>query len=260
LKRLIVNADDFGFTHDVNAGIIQAHREGILTATTLMANGDAFEDAVRLAQQTPSLDIGCHLVLVQGRSLSTGKPLPVDLKNVVLSLAARRIDAYREFRAQIEKIVAAGLNPSHLDSHKHTHLVPSVFMAAVRLAREFNIPYIRIPVPTRRFYASTARRYGVTMTDHLLGFRLTGSLTEQTLASTIQRLPKGTTELFCHPGYLGDELAAATTRLKASRVHELEALTSPRIRALLQQNGIHLTDFRSQARLTPEWQKSPEPR
>ena len=75
-KQLVVNADDFGFTPDVNQGIVEAHRGGILTATTLMANGAAFEDAVRLGRETPTLDIGCHLVLVSGRSLVSGKPLP----------------------------------------------------------------------------------------------------------------------------------------------------------------------------------------
>ena len=76
-KQLVVNADDFGFTPDVNQGIVEAHRRGILTATTLMANGAAFEDALRLARETPSLDVGCHLVLISGQSLSTGKPLPL---------------------------------------------------------------------------------------------------------------------------------------------------------------------------------------
>jgi len=71
----VVNADDFGFTPDVNQGIVEAHRRGILTATTLMANGAAFDDAVRLARETPALDIGCHLVLVGGASLATGRPL-----------------------------------------------------------------------------------------------------------------------------------------------------------------------------------------
>ena len=80
-KQLVVNADDFGFTPDVNAGIVEAHRDGILTATTLMANGDAFEDAVRLARETPTLDIGCHLVLIGGRSLVTRRSFPATRRN-----------------------------------------------------------------------------------------------------------------------------------------------------------------------------------
>jgi predicted glycoside hydrolase/deacetylase ChbG (UPF0249 family) len=81
------------------------------------------------------------------------------------------------------------------------------------------------------------------MTDHLLGFRLTGTLTEETFAAAIERLPEGTTEFFCHPGLLGPELAQASTRLKESRVRELEALTSPRIRALINAKEVRLGPF-----------------
>ena len=98
--RLIVNADDFGFTRDVNEGIVEAHRDGILTATTLMANGDAFEDAVALARATPSLDVGCHAVLVQGRSvLDASRALPATLKDLVRSLLRRELPVYEELRA-----------------------------------------------------------------------------------------------------------------------------------------------------------------
>lgn len=255
MKRLIINADDFGFTRDVNAGIIHAHRHGVLTSATLMANGDAFEDAVRLAKETPSFDIGCHLVLVQGRSLVTGNPFPETLRELMLSLLSRRTDIYRELRAQIEKIVSAGLRLTHLDSHKHTHIVPSVFRIVVRLAHEFGIPYVRLPldrsVPfvqlpsaaASRFYRGLARNYGVRMADHFIGFRQTGSLNEQTFRAVLERLPEGVTEFMCHPGFCGPELEKASTRLKQSRVRELEALTSPRIRELIDAQGIRLTGF-----------------
>lgn len=239
MKRLIINADDFGFTCDVNAGILQAHREGVVTSTTLMANGDAFEDAVRLARQTPTLDVGCHLVLVQGHSVLHGRPLP----ETPIQLILHKIDAYAELRAQIQKILAAGIRPTHLDSHKHTHLLPGVFRAVVRLAQEFSIPYVRRPLPSVQYYRRIAQASGVRMTDHLLGFRLTGTLTEDTLAAAIERLPEGETEFLCHPGLLGPELAQASTRLKESRVRELEALTSPRIRALISAKAIRLSPF-----------------
>jgi chitin disaccharide deacetylase len=249
LKRLIINADDFGFTHDVNAGIVHAHQEGVLTSTTLMANGDAFEGAVRLAFENPALDVGCHLVLVQGRSLLTGKPLPQNLQNVVLDVAAGRINPYDELRVQVEKILATGLRPTHLDSHKHTHILPQVFRATVRLAHEFNIPFVRLPVPAgsqnlvRRLYVRLAKNRNVAMTDHFLGFRLTGKLTEESFAHALQRIPEGLSEFMCHPGYLGAELQAASTRLKDSRLRELEALTSPRIRDIIAREPIHLTTF-----------------
>jgi predicted glycoside hydrolase/deacetylase ChbG (UPF0249 family) len=112
--------DDFGFTPDVNQGIVEAHRHGILTATTLMANGAAFDDALRLARQFPPLDIGCHLVLIGGRSLVTQKPFPVTVPRLVAALASREIRPYDELKAQVRRIVDAGVRPSHLDTHKHT--------------------------------------------------------------------------------------------------------------------------------------------
>lgn len=255
MKRLIINADDFGFTRDVNAGIVHAHREGVLTATTLMANGNAFDDAVRLAYENPALDIGCHLVLVQGISLVTGRPLPETPLQLLRTLAAGQMDVYAELRAQIEKIQDQGIRLSHLDSHKHTHIVPSVFRAVIRLAQEFEIPYVRLPLDhtTRlagaacqfadRYYRQFARGSKVQMTDHFLGFRLTGTLTEETFAAALRLIREGTTEFMCHPGFFGVDLQNAPTRLKQARVRELEALTSPRIRAVMDEEAIHLATF-----------------
>ncbi|MFL6451577.1 MAG: carbohydrate deacetylase [Bryobacteraceae bacterium] len=257
MRQLVINADDFGFTRDVNAGIVHAHREGVLTSTTLMANGDAFEDAVRLARETPTLDVGCHLVLVQGRSLITGRAFPETPREVVAALVRRHLDVYAELRAQIEKILAAGITPSHLDSHKHTHIVPSVFKVVIRLAQEFRIPFVRLPLdrtaPYAKFpcavadplYRRTGQRVDVRMTDHFIGFRLTGTLNEQSFASALGTLEQGSTEFMCHPGYLGSELRNAPTRLKEARVRELEALTSFRIREVLNETGIRLATFRT---------------
>jgi predicted glycoside hydrolase/deacetylase ChbG (UPF0249 family) len=178
-------------------------------------------------------------VLVQGPSVLDGHALP----ETPLRLLFERINAHTELRAQIQKILAAGIRPTHLDSHKHTHLLPGVFRAVVRLAKEFSIPYIRRPLPAIGLYRRLALASGIRMTDHLAGFRLTGTLTEDTFAATIERLPDGETEFLCHPGLLGPELAQARTRLKESRVRELEALTSPRIRALINAKGICLSPF-----------------
>lgn len=220
-----------------------------------MANGDAFEDAVRLAFENPGLDIGCHLVLVQGTSLLTGRPLPATPLQLLRTLAAGQFDVYAELRTQIEKIRDAGITLTHLDSHKHTHIVPSVFRAVIKLAQEFDIPYVRLPLDhtTRlagaacqfadRYYRRFAARTRVQMPDHFLGFRLTGYLTEETFGVALRKLQAGTTEFMCHPGILGDELKAARTRLKEARVRELEALTSPRIRELMAAESIHLVTF-----------------
>lgn len=255
MRRLIINADDFGFTRDVNAGIVHAHRSGVLTSTTLMANGEAFEDAVRLAKETPTLDIGAHLVLVQGHSLLDGQPLPETPLQLLGVLSKRGLNVYAELKAQIEKIRNNGLQISHLDSHKHTHLVPAVFRTVVKLAGEFGIRWVRLPLDStvrlgklscavgNRYYRRFADGKNVRMTDQFLGFRLTGLLTEETFAEALNKLEDGTTEFMCHPGYLGGELRQARTRLKESRLLELEALTSPRIRQLISEQAIELGPF-----------------
>ena len=139
-----MNADDFGYTRDVNRGIVEAHTRGILTATTLMANGTAFDHAVELARENPALDVGCHLVLIGGRSLLGNRdPLPRSVPEFLTRLATRSIRPYDELRAQIEKILSAGITPFHLDTHKHTHLAFPVLSAVARLSEEFRIRWVR---------------------------------------------------------------------------------------------------------------------
>ena len=263
-KFLVVNADDFGFTHDVNEGIIEAHRRGILTATTLMANGEAFDDAVLLARQTPALDVGCHLVLVGGKSLITGREFPNSVGGLIREIILGRIKPYDELKAQVEKIVAAGIRPTHLDTHKHTHLFPPVLKAVARLGEEYQIRWVRRPfdlpvtgepVPaTRRalswglhflrsYFHRVLSRRGCRTTDHFAGFSLTGYLEASDLIRLFGQLPEGSTELMVHPGYHGAELQAARTRLKASRQKELEALIAPETRAALQKNAIQLQRY-----------------
>ena len=248
-KRLIVNADDFGFTPDVNRGIVDAHRGGILTATTLMANGAAFDDAVRLARDTPSLDVGCHLVLISGRSLLPPyAPLPASVPKLLRALAVRRIRVYDELAAQVRKILAAGMEPTHLDTHKHTHLAPPVLDAVARIAEEFEIRWVRrpfeIPMLRGRFRRVLAR-HGCRTTDHFAGFRMTGKFRAPELVQLIRELPEGLTEFMCHPGYCGDDLRHTRTRLKESRERELEALLSPEVRAALVDAGVELVNYRT---------------
>ncbi|HEY2844322.1 MAG TPA: ChbG/HpnK family deacetylase [Bryobacteraceae bacterium] len=254
-KRLIVNADDFGFTRDVNAGIVEAHSSGILTATTLMANGDAFDDAVRLAREYPSLDIGCHLVLV-------GAPgFPATIPQLLRAVALGRIPIYEELVRQVRRIVDAGLQPTHLDTHKHTHLLPPVLDAVARISEEFRIPWVRRPfdfplqpggvgwknrlmrLMTGRF-RSALDRHRCRSTDWFAGFRITGNYRTGDLARLVYALPEGVTEFMCHPGRCGDDLRAARTRLKESREEELRALTAPEVRTALREAGVTLASFR----------------
>lgn len=266
-KKLIVNADDFGFTPDVNQGILEAHTRGVLTATTLMANGAAFEDAVQRSREAPALDIGCHLVLIGGDSVLQGRPLPATPARLLAALASRQIRVYDELRAQVERILDSGIQPTHLDTHKHTHVIPAVLEAVARLGEEFRIRWIRRPfdfplkaawsgrVPRSvrlthhalgllrgRFRRVLEKRH-CRATDHFAGFQLTGRFRTRELVELLSLIPIGTTELMCHPGRCGPPLRAARTRLKESREAELEALTSAEVRAQIQRAGIELVNY-----------------
>lgn len=254
-RRLVVNADDFGFTRDVNAGIIEAYERGILTATTLMAEGEAFEDAVRLAGEHPGLDIGVHLTLV-------GMPgLPASLAGCTTAVYSGQLDVYEIFAGQVRKVLAAGIRPTHVDTHKHTHLLPPVLWAVCTVAEEFGIGWVRSPGDfpfsygrkglvsrvmrwRRRAMRRTIAEAGLRTTDAFTGFAWTGTFTEKDLGRLLPALPEGVTEFMCHPGQLGGELAGANTRLKASRMQELRALTHPATRAAVEAAGIRLVGFR----------------
>ncbi len=257
---LIVNADDFGWTRDVNEGIVYAHRNGILTATTLMAGGAEFEHAVRLARETPSLDIGCHLTLLQGMSALTGRPLPDGIPALLRGIVSRKIDIYGELSAQVRKIVAAGIAPTHLDAHKHTHVLPPVASAIARIVRESGIRWVRRPFDFGGLAGSASwsarlmqtqrsglqrklREAGAVTTDHFAGFALTGYLDEERLLALVEKLPEGITELMCHPGFCREELRASPTRLRESREIELRALTSESVLTAVKARGIRLSNF-----------------
>jgi predicted glycoside hydrolase/deacetylase ChbG (UPF0249 family) len=263
VRTLVVNADDFGFTRDVNDGILEAHVNGILTSTTLMATdlmekSRAFDDAVSMAKKHPSLDIGCHLVLV-------GAPgLPASVAKLIQAVALKRIRVYDELAAQVRRILDAGLKPTHLDTHKHTHLLPTVLDAVARIAEEFRIPWVRRPFDfplqpggigwekravnralslVRGRVERVLRSHGCRFTDHFAGFQMTGNYDTAALVSLIRALPDGSTEFMCHPGRCGDELRSAPTRLKESREQELRALTSPEVRAALNESNVRLVGF-----------------
>jgi len=262
VRKLVVNADDFGFTRDVNRGIVDAYRNGILTSTTLMATGAAFDDAVVLARENPALDIGVHLVLVGE------PPFPITMAQLMRAMLLGRIRIYEELRAQVQRLVDAGLAPTHLDTHKHTHLLPPVLDAVARLSQEYKIPWVRRPFDfpltpatrpsvvwskrassqalgvVRRRFARVLARHGCRSTDHFAGFQITGRYNATELAELIRTLPAGSTEFMCHPGICGDELRAARTRLKESRERELQALTSPEVREALVASGVQLVNYR----------------
>jgi predicted glycoside hydrolase/deacetylase ChbG (UPF0249 family) len=169
VRRLIVNADDFGFTAGVNRGIVEAHTRGIVTSSTLMANGRAFEDAVRLAKTVPLLSVGCHVVLIDGEPVLDAKQAPSIIsarisadssgprfREGLKSFAARALagrlnpdEIEAEAIAQIRKLQSAGISVSHVDTHKHTHVFPAVSRPLLRAACACGVPAIRNPFGPR---------------------------------------------------------------------------------------------------------------
>jgi chitin disaccharide deacetylase len=285
MKELILNADDFGLTRGVNEGIIRAHREGILTSATLMANGPAFDHAVSLAKEHPRLGVGCHVVLTGGTAVAPGDAIPslVDTEGrlsesvgrfaVRVSSGTIRVSEIEvEVRAQIEKIRRAGIEPTHLDTHKHTHVHPAVMGALGRVAREMGIRRVRNPVENLRDswtgtrngandrlrnlaaaatvrllasgFATTCSEYGLRSPDHFLGLALTGQLSAGALRRLIDTLPDGSSEIMLHPGVCGADLARTGSRLQQHRQVELEALLDPAVRRAVADHGIRLISYR----------------
>ena len=286
MLRLIVNADDFGLTAGVNRAILQCHTQGIVTSATLMANASAFTDAVAMAHQSPDLGVGCHLVLVDGTPLAPTASIPSLLEpasptsgfrrklwKFALAAVRGKISSHEveiEASAQIARLLQAGIQVSHVDCHKHTHMFPAVLEGVLRAAANHGIRAIRNPFePSFARPAAVSRRnairsaetailrqayvqpfrnlvtqYGFVTTDGSLGVTVTGTLNPDSFDQTIRALPPdGTYELVCHPGYNDADLAAAGTRLLQSREIERAVLSSPQTRQLLDSAHITLTNF-----------------
>lgn len=226
---LVVTADDFGLTDGVCRAIIAAHRDGIVTATSVLAVGRSFEYGASLLRDAPSLAVGAHLAMVgedapllSAREIPTlvdkRGHLPLSYRTVVARGAARRIDpddVRREFAAQLERITAAGLPVTHLDTHQHTHLWPAVGRVVAQLARDANIPAVRRPWsgvrgPTgiavralSRRLAAMLSRNGLRSTELYGGLDEAGSLDraalERILRSALERGVRSV-EVNTHPG------------------------------------------------------------
>ena len=282
MRRLIINADDFGLTAGVNRAIVEGNRCGMVTSATLMANAQASEAAIELARAQPSLKTGCHVVLIDGVPLSANLPSLTNgssrfrssLKQFALAAVRKQIAAEeieREVTAQVRKIQASGIMLTHVDSHKHTHMFPHVLRPVLRAARACGIRAVRNPFEPLRswplsmmvsvpglwlrsagvmafqMFASEFRRavkeVGMVSTDGTVGIAATGKLDQQILLQILKALPEGTWELVCHPGYSDADLKAAGTRLTQSREIELAALTSAETQQALAHEKIELISY-----------------
>jgi predicted glycoside hydrolase/deacetylase ChbG (UPF0249 family) len=288
MKQLIVNADDFGLTENVNRGILDAHREGIVTSTTLLANGMAFEGAAAASKRFHRLGIGVHLNLTEGMPVADachirtlvgrGGRLHLTPARLWAGIATGQVslsDIEFELRAQIKKVIRAGIRPTHFDGHKHVHVLPPVSEVVLRLAREFRVPAVRCPMeqnahasaplPNQRLSRiSTVKQYlvsravsdlaksfreklaqtGLLFPAHFHGISQTGFLDARAIRRILENLPPGTSELMCHPGYRDVDLERTGTRLLTEREIEIQGLTAASVRNLVLSGDIRLLNYK----------------
>ena len=265
--RLIINADDFGLTPGINRAVIELHQAGVVSSATLMATGPAFNDAVALALRNPGLGVGCHLVFTDGIPVShpesiptllgadgkTFRPSAIDFAQAALRGTILASDLALETQAQIQKLQRAGIDVTHVDTHKHTHLLPAIGGPVFHVAQRCGILSLRNPVeprwssslanaPLRRclemrlleqfapaFLKLTQQaRACELIPEGTLGIAATGTMDAAVLQRALHRLinhyPDSTYEMLCHPGYNDAALDAQDTRLRASREIEFAAL------------------------------------
>lgn len=266
MKNLIINADDFGLTRGVNEAIIQAHKCGVLTSATLMAGGLAWQEAVDLALATPTLGVGVHLTLT-----ALGPVLPPEQVPSLVDKRGRfrkqfwraplwnKDQVKREWRAQIQRLVNEGLRPTHLDSHHHIHLWPTLTDIACQLAEEFGIKAVRAISPRsmelmlmgrlawERYIVSwswrRAGKFSLAKPGTVVGIEALPR-TQEGLDEYLAKLEVGVHELFCHPGIVADPQLAPISSLRDKRARETEMLCSDWFKKILGQHQINLTSFK----------------
>lgn len=289
MRRLIVNADDFGLTHGVNRAIIACHQHGIVSSTTLMSTAACFDEAVAMAAaETPPLSVGCHIVLVDGAPLLP----PNDVRSllapgthrfyqtigeVLWAVARGRFRAEEveaEAWAQFARLQRSNVEVSHFDAHKHVHMFPSILKPLLRAAMAHGIMAVRNPFEApgvvtfhearekrtllirkaettllrgllRQRWLHAVHHAGFSTPDGSLGVATTGTLDRASLRAMLQKMPQGTWELVCHPGYNDSDLAAAHTKLRESREVELATLLGITARELSEEYGTELVPYRA---------------
>ena len=269
MKRLVVTADDFGLSREVNEAVEQAHREGILTAASLMVSGPAAADAVARAKRMPTLRVGLHLVLVEAWPTLPADALPdltdgdglmrADMARLGLDLA-RNPSARRQLAAEIaeqfEAYRATGLALDHVNAHKHFHVHPLIAGAVLRIGAGFGMRAIRVPreprpllrqaepgarpraaldiAPWAALLGVRARQAGLLIPDRTLGLAWSGAMTPPRVAALLAHLPGGLTELYTHPATAGGFPGAAPGYRYAE---ERDALIAPASIAAVRASG-----------------------
>jgi hopanoid biosynthesis associated protein HpnK len=274
LRRLILTADDFGAAVEVNEAVARAHRQGVLTAASLMVSGAAAADAVVRAREMPSLRIGLHLVLVEGKPVLPARVVPdlVDAHGFFRNDMARagaamffrskvRRQLEAEIEAQFEAFAATGLKFDHVNAHKHFHLHPTIASLMIKSARAHGVTGARAPLepqsvlgrieprravgtvmltaPFAHLLRARFRRAGIAAPDQLFGLAWSGAMTAARLKGLIENLPEGLSEIYLHPA-TGPYSGSAPGYAYAE---ELRALTDPGMPGLIAGHDIRLGGF-----------------
>ncbi len=275
-RRLIINADDFGLDRAISSGILQAHDEGVLTSTSLVAGGEFADEAALAALKRPALGVGIHLSLLDTAPLegsenvpslvtAEGRFPPSTSSKIFVDLFMGRLDLAeieREFEAQIRRVLDLGIAATHLDGHNHIHVFPSLVPLVIRLAKKYKIPAVRYPAEALwalrpfnsvKWAKKTAltlaaglnkRKWvkaGIRFPDRFRGMGHSGHLTRDRLLALIKALRPGITEIMCHPG----EPPAGESKFpwEYEWAQEKDALCDPEVRALLDENKIERVNF-----------------
>jgi predicted glycoside hydrolase/deacetylase ChbG (UPF0249 family) len=273
-KRLIVNADDFGWSRGVNRGILQAHTQGILTSTTLLVNFPAMEDALSLSADHPKLGIGLHFNIVHGPPLSPPDRIPSLLDrsgyfagsaSMFRRLMSRQVSTKHvqlEFEAQLTRFREFAGNPTHIDSHKHMHLFGSVRDAIAASSRDLAGTPIRSTqrAPGRSRSATlkfrilqhlgkraraTYDRSGFAATDDFIGLDQLGEASPERSTELLASTGAGITELMCHPGLPSDDEHSVVRNVSVTEVRqrELATLTDPTLKEYVTREGIERINY-----------------
>lgn len=246
--KLIVNADDFGYSRAVSYGIVDAHHTGIVTSTTMMCNIGDLEHPVQLAQENQTLGIGIHLVLTSGSPVSENVPSLVDWNgrfysyreflNNIQSIKKEEIE--REWTSQIERFLSTGLKPTHLDTHHHVHAQQEVLPIAIQLAKKYGLPLRRV-----NNESTLESVYGSVKTTNLLFTdfykeNVNIECFEALLLNSVGKVQ--TVEINCHPGYVDGKLVKQSSYVY-QRIKEFTVLTSREIKSRIKQLNIDLITF-----------------
>jgi hopanoid biosynthesis associated protein HpnK len=278
-RMLVVNADDFGYSNQVNQAVIKAHNDGILTSTSLMVTGDAFHEAVKLARKNPSLGVGLHLVIGKGKAALPHEviphlvnrdgefpddPLTVGLR-YQFNRSARR-ELFLEIRAQLQRFRETGLAMSHVDGHLHNHMHPYVLQCLVSLSQEFGIHFIRLPNEELTLHWQTGSRTGpgtiliwmvfkllrvyakkllsnnkIGYCDRVYGLLQTGKMSKAYLCKLLPKIRGEKVEIYAHPSLPIDK--DLQTKLEMDGLLEFKALTNKAVKKIMKKSNFTAVTF-----------------